>query len=373
MAFTTTALPVTGTIAVAVDSIAGALFQRTKLDIGGEGVTLPLVAGLTTAANSLPVVIASDSGMGRPGSGALDLGKLSNSTYGGTGQTGVLMLGVRSDAGALFGSDGNTVPFSFDNANRLRVSVTGSGGTSATDESGFTPGTHTITPAGGMYRSVLDSVPDNSVGALAMTIKRALYVSHLTPLGDSMVDDTLDALNVKLVGGAIAGIVDDAAVSVGVTEVLMAGFMADETSTDSINEGDGGMARMTLDRKQIIAEYAHTAGGWTPVSTVSAATTNATSLKGSAGQVGAVAVTNVNAAMRYLKLYDKATAPTVGTDVPKYVIPLPGNTAGAGAALTFGAGLEFLLGIGWALTTGPTVADTGAVAASEIIVSIAYK
>lgn len=364
-----------GSVAIpfAFDFIIDRNYPYTKIDLGADGSSKHLVAGLTTAANSMPVVIASDSGMGLPGTGALNLGKLTDSTYGGVGQVGVVHLGVRSDAGATFGSDGNLVPFSFDSGNRLRVAVTGSGGTSATDETAFTVGSGSITPIGGMYKSTLDSAPDNSVAALAMTIKRALYVSHLTPLGDSMVDDTLDAINCKIVGGSIAGILDDAAFSVGVSELLPIGFLADETATDSVNEGDLGAARITLDRKLINAIYAHTAGGWTPVSTVSANTTNATSLKGSAGQVGSVTCTNINAAQRYLKFYNKATAPTVGSDTPVYVFPIPGNTAGAGVTHNVPAGIEFTTGIAWALTTGPTVADTGAVAASEIVISIGYK
>lgn len=168
-------------------------------------------------------------------------------------------------------------------------------------------------------------------------------------------------------------VADDAVFTPGTTKVNMAGYTADETSTDSVDEGDGGAARMTLDRKQIVTNAAHTQGGATAVSTVSAASTNATSLKASAGQVYSVTASNVNAAIRYLKFYNKASAPTVGTDTPVYVFPLPGNTAGAGVTHSVPVGLEFPTGIAWALTTGATVADTGAVAASEIIVSIGYK
>ncbi len=49
---------------------------------------------------------------------------------------------------------------------------------------------------------------------------------------------------------------------------------------------------------------------------LSAASTNATSLKASAGTLFALYAVNLNAAMRYVKFYDKASAPTVGTDVP---------------------------------------------------------
>jgi len=44
---------------------------------------------------------------------------------------------------------------------------------------------------------------------------------------------------------------DDAAFTVAASPVIPAGFLADETTTDSVNEGDAGVARITLDRRQI--------------------------------------------------------------------------------------------------------------------------
>jgi hypothetical protein len=106
---------------------------------------------------------------------------------------------------------------------------------------------------------------------------------------------------------------------------------------------------------------------------ISAASTNATSVKGSAGQVYGIVATNINAAVRYLKLYNKASSPTVGTDTPVMTIPIPGNTAGAGIVIDIPQGLAFATGIAAAITTGVADSDTGAVAANEIVVSILYK
>lgn len=104
--------------------------------------------------------------------------------------------------------------------------------------------------------------------------------------------------------------------------------------------------------------------------TNSAASTNATSTKASAGTVWSVVASNINAAARYLKLYNKASAPTVGTDTPVLTIPLP---PGAVTSINLGAnGLRFGTGIAWALTTGAADNDTGAVAAGEHKVAIAY-
>ncbi len=115
---------------------------------------------------------------------------------------------------------------------------------------------------------------------------------------------------------------------------------------------------------------AATSGGWTPSKTISAASTNATSVKASAGQVGGWYLSNVNAAARFLKLYNKASAPTVGTDTPVMTILIP---AGAAANVEFTQGIAFATGIAFALTTGVADSDTGAVAASEIVVNLLYK
>lgn len=102
----------------------------------------------------------------------------------------------------------------------------------------------------------------------------------------------------------------------------------------------------------------------------SAASTNATSTKASAGTVWSVVVSNINAAARYLKLYNKATAPTVGTDTPVIVIPV---AAGQVVQIDGGSnGIRFATGIAWALTAGAADSDTAAVSANEHKVAITY-
>ncbi len=123
-----------------------------------------------------------------------------------------------------------------------------------------------------------------------------------------------------------------------------------------------------------VQSVSSTTGGATPYKLISAATTNATSVKGSAGTLYSITASNINAAVRYLKIYDKASSPTVGTDVPKLVFAIPGATTGGGTNIPIGLpGVEFTLGIGIAMTTGAADADTGAVALSEIICNLIYK
>lgn len=110
----------------------------------------------------------------------------------------------------------------------------------------------------------------------------------------------------------------------------------------------------------------------TPHKKVSAASTNATSLKASAGTLYGVQGFNTNASPRYLKFYNKASAPTVGTDTPVKVIMLPGNTSGSGAVVDFPVGVAFSTGIAYAITGGIADSDATAVGANDCVVSIDY-
>lgn len=101
-----------------------------------------------------------------------------------------------------------------------------------------------------------------------------------------------------------------------------------------------------------------------------AATTNATSVKASAGSVFKIVGDNTAAAKKYLKLYNKASAPTVGTDTPVMTICLP-------ASATFSIDLPalyFATGIAYAITGAAADADTTALSAGDIAcLNIVYK
>lgn len=107
--------------------------------------------------------------------------------------------------------------------------------------------------------------------------------------------------------------------------------------------------------------------------TVSAASTNATAVKTSPGKVHGWMVSNVNAAVRYLKLYDLAAAPTVGTSVPTMTIPLQGGSTGTHNEFYSEAGIAFNNGIAFALTTEATDAGSTGVSASETVVNLIYS
>ena len=109
----------------------------------------------------------------------------------------------------------------------------------------------------------------------------------------------------------------------------------------------------------------------------SAATTNATSVKTTQGFVLGGLLSNVNAAIRYFKLYNKAGAPVVGTDTPIFTVAIPAGTSTVPGYLNlenlFGAhGHLFAAGIAYAITGGAADSDTTAIGANDVIVNLNY-
>lgn len=111
----------------------------------------------------------------------------------------------------------------------------------------------------------------------------------------------------------------------------------------------------------------------TPYFVNSLATTNgALVLTGTSG-VPALYATNTGATPAFVKLYNKATAPTVGTDVPEMIIPVPAAVSGVPGVAELSPGFNnyrFTLGLGIAITGGAADTDTTAVAAGQVKVKL---
>jgi len=95
----------------------------------------------------------------------------------------------------------------------------------------------------------------------------------------------------------------------------------------------------------------------------SAATTNANSVKASSGDIFKIIGNNTVASKRYLKLYNKASAPTVGTDTPVLTFVLPASLA---FDISISNGSYFSTGIAYAITGAAADADTTAIGAGDI-------
>lgn len=112
----------------------------------------------------------------------------------------------------------------------------------------------------------------------------------------------------------------------------------------------------------------------TPYFVNSAASTNGALIIAGTSGLQAFYATNEGASVAYVKLYNKATAPTVGTDVPEMTIPIPaavGGVPGVSPPLPFGfSGFRFALGLGIAITRNAVFSDTTAVGAGEVKVKL---
>lgn len=206
----------------------------------------------------------------------------------------------------------------------------------------------------------LASVPSHAV-TNAGTFAVQVDGSALTSL--QLIDDTVYT--------------DDAAFTPGTSKVLGIGFVADEGSTDSVDEGDIGAARMTLDRKQIITPQPHTAGGLSIFRSLDLDESEE-EVKGSAGCIYKIRITNFSTSARYVKVYDNTAAgTTVGSTTPIDTIPIPGAVSASQPTVITeaygGMGITCATGITVAATTALADADTGAPSANDVVVTVLYK
>jgi hypothetical protein len=150
------------------------------------------------------------------------------------------------------------------------------------------------------------------------------------------------------------------------------GGRGNQTPSQSIPVFLAGSGSTQLSVNVTGAISAATANGLTPHKLISAATTNLTSVKTSQGRIGGGIITNASAAWRYIKFFNKNSAPVIPTDIPVLTVGIPPN-----GQLNLGSvfdlfGLHFAAGIAYAITAGPTDADNVAVGANEVVVALLF-
>lgn len=95
----------------------------------------------------------------------------------------------------------------------------------------------------------------------------------------------------------------------------------------------------------------------------SAATTNATLVKAGLTNLSYISINNASAATKFVRFYNKATAPTVGTDTPAMVISVPATSS---KEIALPVPVRFGLGLGYAITGAAAVLDATAVALNDV-------
>jgi hypothetical protein len=140
---------------------------------------------------------------------------------------------------------------------------------------------------------------------------------------------------------------------------------------------DLGQDSSTLNLRPVVYLLDATTGNpitVTPGNEIAPNNTTGINLKASAGTVYGIQLGSISANPAYLKLYNKATAPTCGTDTPVKRLIIPANsTPGAGSNISFSGGVSFTNGIGYCVTTGITDADTTAPAANTFLINIDWN
>lgn len=121
--------------------------------------------------------------------------------------------------------------------------------------------------------------------------------------------------------------------------------------------------------------------GSVPFVYVSAATNNSKIIYPNKCQITFITAFNVNAAARYISIYDvnvqSGTSGFFGL-TPAAVFGIPGNTAGAGTNIIFSpsatlGGLEVGNGLAMQITPNLALADMSAVGAGDVLMTLGYR
>lgn len=349
----------TGGDTFGADDIGGVKFPRLKVIIGADGTN----DGDVSSANPLPVTATTLTTI----AGAIKAEDVASAG----GDPGMVVMGMRQDTpAATSGTDGDYEPLRIKagklvvDASLVAVPITDNSGNISIDDGGNSitvDGTVTVQDGGGSI-----SIDDNSGsitvdGTVAVTNGGTFVVQEngaaLTSL--QLIDDTV--------------IADDAAFTPASTKVVMSGFQADESSTDSVDEGDAGAARMTLDRKVITNPQPHTAGGLTIARDIDLDNSTLTVVKNAPGQLYGLMVCNTGTVTAFVKFYD-ATSGTLGTGTPVLTIGIPGNTSDDTLlSQMFPMGVLFATGICVGAGTGVADNDNTDPGANVVVANIFYK
>lgn len=102
-----------------------------------------------------------------------------------------------------------------------------------------------------------------------------------------------------------------------------------------------------------------------------AGSTNATNVSAAATEVFSVSAYNAAATVRYVKFYNKVSAPTVGTDVPVFVLAIAPSSF---AQINWAKGIYLSLGLGYGIVTGAANANVTAPTANDVVsLNISYS
>lgn len=151
------------------------------------------------------------------------------------------------------------------------------------------------------------------------------------------------------------------------TNTLVA--IASQQATPKLHQSISGTVGLSAGQVIGITPF-NTSGFSTYHTLISAASTNATSVKTSQGVIGTCVLTNTSTTFKYVKFFNLAVAPTMGTSTPVIQFPVaPNSTLDVGTAF---AGFRLATGIAYAITNGSALLDNTAVGAGEVLVNLTF-
>ena len=154
------------------------------------------------------------------------------------------------------------------------------------------------------------------------------------------------------------------------TVTVLAEFRAEAIPQLGVFVANAAASALPISFAGTVAPASSATGALTKARVMAAASTNATSVKASAGRVYEIHLCNASAALKFVKFYNKASAPTVSTDTPVATYPLAAN--GGRLDIVSINGISFATGIAYAITGAVADADTTAVAANDVAGEILY-
>lgn len=369
------ALPGEGAV-IATDDVAGVQYQVVKLAIGSDGS-----ASLVGSANPLPVSL---SGVATEATLAALYGALqAEDAPSASGALGMPMLAMRYASDTVTtDNDGDwTVP-KVDENGRLKVS---------TQPASYVDGSGNITASGQSVVLNVDRASNVTISMVATSLVGHNVTFEYSNNSTNGTDGNWyviqvvrsNANTVETASGVLAATpVYGWEASVNAYKWIRVRATAHTSGTAAYIIKQGTYATEPIPAVQVTGTQpvsgsltsagttTNTPATPTPSNISSAATTNATSIKATAGTVYSITVSNTGAAAAYVKLYNKASAPTVGTDVPVLTIAVP---ASGMVNVPFGSmGHRFATGIALAITNGAADNDTAAVAANQVKVLTSY-
>lgn len=258
--------------AIATDDIGGVQYQRVKMNHGADGSATDV-----STASPMPAQLRDSDGTDVALSGKLGAvdetapasdtassglnGRLQRIAQRLSSIIGLLPTALGAGGGLKVDGSGTALPVSAASlplpsgaATAAKQPALGTAGTASADVisvqgiASMTPlqiadNSGSLTVDAPVGTPVFVRLSDGSSAIATLPVSLASVPSHaVTNAGTFAVQDSQK-------------VADDAAFTVGTSKVQPAGFLADETATDSVDEGDIGAARMTLDRKQhVVAE-----------------------------------------------------------------------------------------------------------------------